>query len=439
MSKLKLTSKLLKKTAEELVKLGKTTDDLPAGISIAIPTQPNTKPFFRISTSVTSDFQNKKILKNPKFRTRNNRSMLTEALEKPTTLDKAIKISNDNTKLVYGNFKVLDQKTLDKLLKTKTYKNLQGKKEIANQLNKDQYMTPFGKKFIGQTSEQIENKFGTYKIPSSFDATGKVNPRTIKLSKEKTKRMKKIASYIEKNPSLFTGTTKQSTENLKLLANKFKTNLKTTQHDVASLLNKSINKDTLSVGQRGIKISKKLEKILEKIPTQGVFVKELLADAGYSKKTLNLKENIEMGLRQLGKNRKNFDHTLPMAVIKAANLPRSYKARGAHHSFAYNMAKKDYDKKLVNLVSQRQNRVTGGKGLTESQYKQEVDKLREFFGKMTGGSKPGYITIADDGTVTVKDAGAHLIKDKINDVGAQASGAFRYFENAKYHNALWKN
>jgi len=221
MSKLKLTSKLLKKTAEELVKLGKTTDDLPAGVSIAIPTQPNTKPFFRISTSVTGDFQNKKILKNPKFRTRNNRSMLTEALEKPTTLDKAIKISNDNTKLVYGNFKVLDQKTLDKLLKTKTYKNLQGKKEIANQLNKDQYMTPSGKKFIGQTSEQIENKFGTYKIPSSFDATGKVNPRTIKLSKEKTKRMKKIASYIEKNPSLFTGTTKQSTENLKLLANKF--------------------------------------------------------------------------------------------------------------------------------------------------------------------------------------------------------------------------
>lgn len=58
---------------------------------------------------------------------------------------------------------------------------------------------------------------------------------------------------------------------------------------------------------------------------------------------------------------------------------------------------------------------------------------------MTGGYKPGYITIADDGTVAVKDAGRSFIRDKINDVGVRASGVFKYFENAKYHNALWKN
>ena len=71
-----------------------------------------------------------------------------------------------------------------------------------------------------------------------------------------------------------------------------------------------------------------------------------------------------VGLKILGSNRKNFDHTLPLSVIRAAKLPRSYKARGEHHSFAFNMAKRDYDQKLAKLVIQRQNRVAGGEGLT---------------------------------------------------------------------------
>lgn len=45
------------------------------------------------------------------------------------------------------------------------------------------------------------------------------------------------------------------------------------------------------------------------------------------------------------------------------------------------MAKRDYDEKLARLVVQRQNRVNGGEGLTASQYKKEVDNLREFLEK----------------------------------------------------------
>ena len=438
-----VAANLLRKTAAELLKLGKTSADLPLGGIIQKETK-KTSPRFVALISIPAEFQTKKILNNPNvYKTPNKNSyVMRKYFKSSTPLEEMINTLNKFEKNIFGKYKRLDETSFNKLLKTKPYKNLKGKEAIAKQLDKDKFLTRGGNKFVlgaGKKQGLQGNRFDKLKIPkSNMGSTGRTGTESIR-TKEKTKRMKKIASYIEKNPSLFIGTTREVERKVKLLADKLKTSLITTQTDIADLLIKSNNGPRMSVGQRGIKISKNLEKILEKIPKKSSFVNQLLTGAGYSKKTLKLKDNIETGLRQLGKNRKNFDHTLPMAVVKATNLPKSYKARGAHHSFAFNMAKKYYDRRLASLVAQRQDRVAGGKGLTASQYKKKVDELRKFFGEMTGGYKPGYVTIADDGTVTVKEAGVHFIRDKINDVGAEASGIFRYFENAKYHNALSEN
>ena len=378
-----VAANLLRKTASELFEMGVKSKDLPTGIRInkAGTRKDGTRIYyFDNYITVPKFLLSNKIKNHPNYIKVSKPGNVTHAMNKrlgtESTLKEAVGMNKKNTNFVFGKYKKLDQETLDGLLKTNKYKNLKGLSAIGKQLDKDNYLTQSGVPFRkvkmrsdakglnepGRSSEVlITRKLRDYEIPEKFkikEGAENLSSKQKKLIKETYARRKKIASYVEKNPSLFTGTSTQKNAGLN------------------ELLGRGASKNIL--GLEEIVVPNNVKNILEKLPKTGFFADDLKF-AGYSEKTIKLQNDILKGLRKLGKNRKNFDHNLPITVVNATKLPRSYKIKGEHHSFAFNMAKKDYDKKLAKLVVQRQNRVNGGEGLTASQFDNEIQKLRKFF------------------------------------------------------------
>ena len=204
------------------------------------------------------NFLSNKIKNHPNYIKVSKPGNVTHAMNKrlgtESTLKEAVGMNKKNTNFVFGKYKKLDQETLDGLLKTNKYKNLKGLSAIGKQLDKDNYLTQSGVPFRkvkmrsdakglnepGRSSEVlITRKLRDYEIPEKFkikEGAENLSSKQKKLIKETYARRKKIASYVEKNPSLFTGTSTQKNAGLNILADKFKQSRANIKQDINELL-----------------------------------------------------------------------------------------------------------------------------------------------------------------------------------------------------------
>ena len=115
-----VAASLLKKTAAELLKLGKTSEDLPLGGILQKGTEGNSKnpPRFIAYITIPAEFQTKKILNNPnvyKTPSRNNSYAMRKYFNSSTPLEEMINTLNKFEKDIFGKYKRIDENSFNKL------------------------------------------------------------------------------------------------------------------------------------------------------------------------------------------------------------------------------------------------------------------------------------------------------------------------------------
>ena len=256
----------------------------------------------------------------------------------------------------------------------------------------------------------------------------------------KTAKLKKMAEYIENNLGQISPVVKSNYPFLAKMMEEFNISSPESMKGYITALNQA----SKGVGtKRGITFSKESQRAVRLLPSIRN-TQDVISLAKFSPKNVKLENDITSAIRSISNTKNAFEHKLPKFLV-GKYLPRSYLIKGEHTTAALNRFKSWYDARLANYVAKRERAIKGiidpETGMptkySATAFSSDVDKARKIISDLTG-YKPGYIRMADDGTVTAFNASRRYI-DKINDVGPRAAGIFQFMKNQKHSNKLHEN
>jgi len=273
-----------------------------------------------------------------------------------------------------------------------------------------------------------------------YNEIGVLGPSVAAKKEIKTETLKKMAKYIENNLDQISPKVKENHPFLAKMMEEF--NISSTESMkgyVTSLFQASKGLGT----KRNINFSEDAKKAVKLLPSLRN-TQDVITLAKFSPKNIKLENDITSAIRSISKTANAFEHRLPKFLV-GKYLPKSYLIKGEHTSAALNRFKAWYDARLANYVAKRERAIKGiidpETGMptkySATAFNKDVGAARKIISDLTG-YKPGYISMADDGTVTAFNASRRYI-DKINDVGQRAAGIFQFMKNQKHSNKLHKN